>query len=127
MSDAFGDQVVQVSVVQRIKRYLAFLAVFDKPLRPQEPKLMRDGGTGEIQQYGKIADTQLAFEQSRDDLDAGRVAHGLEGLAEGKNRPLVRHGLFRLLEGLSVHTYLIALIRLFFDKSPHPINKYMLI
>ena len=77
---ALRQQRPDVVIVERVVDHAAGAARAHEPQAAQQAKLMGDGGLGGRDQFGQLADAQLALSQRVEQSDASGVAeHGERG------------------------------------------------
>ena len=80
------EKTNDVLVVEGIEDLLAGPAGTNQPHAAQQAELMRDGRLAQTQQFGDVADTQLAAVDRVQDTDPCGITKRLEGLGQRLNR-----------------------------------------
>lgn len=92
-------------VVEAIEDLTSRFAGADEAHLTQSAQLMRHGGLGHVQFFGKRADAHLAIEEQGDDPHAAGVAEGAEQFGELNG---FEFGEFHIIEYLSKRSYITS-------------------
>src|SRR5687768_7655022 len=84
------EQREDVFVVEGVVNQPSVPARAHDPGVSQEPKLVRDGGFGQAEELGQMADAQLAARQDVEDANPRGIAQDFEDIGEGADRVRVQ-------------------------------------
>ena len=86
MLEALLEQADDMMVVEAVENEAPVAPRSHQPHASQEPQLMRDGGLGQTEQLGEIADAQFGPRQRVQHPHPRHVAEHLEGFGERRGR-----------------------------------------
>jgi hypothetical protein len=102
------DQLLNVGVVEAVVHDSAFLAVRDQAGFAQASQLVADGGFGQVEAGGDVADAQFDAAKGAQDAQPRRVGHGFQQRAGGFNQGRCGDGSPRLRDGFRVYVAHLA-------------------
>jgi len=80
------EQADDVVVVEGVEDQLSGAALANEPRVAQEAELVGDGGLGDAEEVGDVADTELGAGEGVEDADASGVTEDLECVGEGVDK-----------------------------------------